>query len=104
MVYLIEFKTCHTLSVGSTETEFGYRFRNYICAHRNFKKNVKIKQESFHAHFGEISHNEEKIWLITLIDQAESSEKLRREESFWQYELDTFYPKGSNDREVALAV
>ena len=31
-------------------------------------------------------------WEITLIDKAKSIGNLRRTESFWQYELDTFQP------------
>ena len=41
-------------------------------------------------------------WESTLIDQTESVDNLRRRESFWQYELDTFQPKGLNQRNVAL--
>ena len=41
-------------------------------------------------------------WESTLIDQTESVDKLRRRESFWQYELDTFQPNGLNERDVAL--
>ena len=41
-------------------------------------------------------------WESTLIDQTESVDNLRRRESFWQYELDTFQPNGLNERDVAL--
>ena len=41
-------------------------------------------------------------WEISLIDQAGSADDLRRRESFWQYELDTFQPNGLNERDVAL--
>ena len=41
-------------------------------------------------------------WESTLIDQTESVGNLRRRESFWQYELDTFQPNGLNERDVAL--
>ena len=41
-------------------------------------------------------------WEITLIDQVESVDDLRRRESFWQYEHDTFKPNGLNERDVAL--
>ena len=39
---------------------------------------------------------------LSLIDQAESVDDIRRRESFWQYELDTFQPNGLNERDVAL--
>ena len=35
-------------------------------------------------------------WEITLIDQVESVDDLRRRESFWEYEIDTFQPNGLN--------
>ena len=41
-------------------------------------------------------------WESTLIDQTESVDNLRRRESFWQYELDTFQPNGLNERDAAL--
>ena len=31
--------------------EFSVRFNNYRCVRRNYCKNLKVKQESFHAHF-----------------------------------------------------
>ena len=41
-------------------------------------------------------------WEITLIDQAESVDDLRRIESFWQYEHDTLQTNGLNEHDVAL--
>ena len=41
-------------------------------------------------------------WKITLIDQTESIDNLRRTEPFWQYELHTFQANGLNEREVGL--
>ena len=41
-------------------------------------------------------------WEITLIDQAESVDHLRRRESFWQYELVTFQPNELKERDVEL--
>ena len=39
---------------------------------------------------------------ITFIDQAESEDDLRKRESFWQYELDTFQLNGLNEHDVTL--
>ena len=61
-----------------------------------------VKQASFHAHFEDDKHHGMSDWEITLIDQTESVDNLRRRESFWQYELDTFQPNGLNERGVAL--
>ena len=41
-------------------------------------------------------------WEITLIDQTDSVDDLRRRHSFWQYELNTFQPNGLNERDVAF--
>ena len=40
-------------------------------------------------------------WEVRLIDQTDNVEELRKRESFWQHELDTFQPNGLNEREVA---
>ena len=58
VVYLTSCKTCHKQYTGSSE-EFRARFNNYRCTHRNYRKNVKVKQESFHAHFADGVHSDE---------------------------------------------
>ena len=102
VVYLFTCKTCSKQYTGSTE-DFRPRFNNYRCAHRNFLKRKKVKQEPFNAHFAEANHNGEDDWEMRLIDQTDNVKDLRRKvESFWQQELKTFQPNGLNDREVAL--
>ena len=61
----------------------------------------EVKQESFNAHFAEANHNGED-WEVRLIDQTDNAEDLRKRESFWQHELETFQPNGLNEWEVAL--
>ena len=39
---------------------------------------------------------------MRLIGQTDNIEDLRKKESFWQRELETFQPNGLNEREVAL--
>ena len=102
VVYLIECKTCGKPYVGSTETRFRSRFNNYRSSQRNYEKGKKILQESFHSHFTDDCHFGENDWNVTLIDQAKNLEEVRRKESFWQYELNTFEPHGLNEREVTL--
>ena len=102
VIYLIECKTCGKPYIGSTKTPFRARFNNYRSAQRNFEKGKKVKQESFHVHFSEEGHYGEKDWVITLTDSAENVEELRKKESFWQHELNTFQPLGLNEREVPL--
>ena len=75
---------------------------NYRCAHRNYYKNIKVKQESFYAHFSNGVHSGEGDWEVKLIDQPDSIEDLRKRESFWQHELVTFQPNGLHEREVVL--
>ena len=101
VVYFFTCKTCHKQYTGSTE-EFQSRFNNYRCSHRNFLRNKKVKQESFHAHFAEGLHQGESDWEVRLIDQGVSVDDVRRRESYWQHELDIFQPNGLNEREVAL--
>ena len=66
VVYLFTCKTCSKQYTGSTE-DFRPRFNNYRCAHRNFLKRKKVKQESFNAHFAEVNHNGEDDWEVRLI-------------------------------------
>ena len=89
VVYLCTCKICHKQYTGSTE-EFRSRFDNYKCSHRNFLRDKKVKQESFHGHFPEGSHQGESDWEVRLIDQGASVDDVRRRESYWQHELDTF--------------
>ena len=61
-----------------------------------------MKQESFHANFGEGLHQGESDREVRLIDERVSVDDVRQRESYWHYELDTFQPNGLNEREVAL--
>ena len=99
--YLISCKTCHKQYTGSSE-EFRARFINYRCAHRHYRKSMKVKQESFHVYFADGVHSGEGDWKVILIDQSDSTKDLRKRVSFWQHELDIFWPNGLNEREVAL--
>ena len=100
VVYLFSCKSYSKQYTGSTES-FRSRFNNYKSARRNFIKGNTAKQASFHAHFEDDKHGMSD-WEITLIDQTESVDDLRRRESFWKHELDTFQPNGLNEHNVAL--
>ena len=65
-------------------------------------KGNTVKQESFHGHFEDDKHHGMSDREITLIDETDSTQDLRRRESFWQYELDNFQPNGLNERGVTL--
>ena len=67
-------------------------------------KRKKVRQESFNAQFSEVKHNGVDDWEVRLIDQTDDVEDLRKTESFWQHEMDTFQPNGLNEREVALSL
>ena len=101
LIYLFTCRTYHKQYTGSTE-EFRSRFNSYRCSHRNFLRNKKVKQESFHAHFAESLHQRESDWEVRHIDQGVCVNDVKRRESYWQHELDTFQPNGLNEREVAL--
>ena len=77
VVYFFTCKTCYKQYIGSTE-EFRSRFNNSRCSHRNFLKNKKVKQESFHAHFPEGLHQGESDWEVRLIDQRVSVDDVRQ--------------------------
>ena len=63
---------------------------------------MRVKQESFHAHFVDCVHNGEGDWEVRLIDRSDSTDDLSKRRIFLQYELDTFQTNGLNEREVAL--
>ena len=57
------------------------RNNNYRYAHRNYCKNMKIKQESFQAHFADGVHSGEGDWEVRRINQSDSAEDLRKRKS-----------------------
>ena len=65
-------------------------------------KGNTVKRVSFHTNFEDDKHHSMSDSEITLIDQAESIDDLRKRESFWQSELNTFQPNGLNEHDVAL--
>ena len=72
-----------------------------MCPQKLLEKK-KSETRSFNAHFAEADHNGEEDWEVRLIEQIDNVEDLRKRESFWQHELETFQPNGLNEREVAL--
>ena len=101
VVFLFSFKACSKQYTGSTES-YRSRFNNYKSAHRNYIKGNTVKQASFHAHFEDDKHHGMSDWEVTLIDQRESVDDLRRRESSWQHELDIIQPNELNERDVTL--
>ena len=69
---------------------------------RGISLGCTIKQVSFPAHFEDNKHYEMSDWKITLIDQTDSADNLRRKESFWLYEFDTVQPNEPNASNVSL--
>ena len=97
-MYLFTCKTCSKQCTGSTY-DFRLRFSNYRCAHKNFLKGKKVKQELLKVHFAEVNHNSEDDWEVKLIDQTNNIDELRKRESFC---LDTFQSNGLNQHKAAL--
>ena len=54
------------------------------------RKNVKVKQESFHTHFDDGVQSGEGNRELRLTDQSYSTEDLGKKELFWEHGLDTF--------------
>ena len=102
VVYMIQCKTCKLQYVGSAKTPFRSRFYNYKSHNKLYNLKGRSPQVSFHAHFNLPGHNGKEDWEVTLIDQGETFESIRRKEYFWQFELNTFSPNGLNEREVTL--
>ena len=100
-MYLLTCKICGVQYVGSCTTKFRIRFNNYkSCNNRH--KTTTVPQQEFHNHFDEPGHNGYLDWEITLIDQGDNENSVRKRERFWQYKLNTFLPNGFNDSEVAV--
>ena len=73
----------HALSnIQGVQEIFDKGFNNYRCAHRNFLKRKKVKQESLNVHFTDVNHNGEDDWEARLIDQIENVEELTKKTSF----------------------
>ena len=101
VVYLLTCKNCGIQYVGSCTTKFRARFCNYrSCQKLHLAKTVP--QQELHEHFDLPGHSGFSDFEFTLIDQDKTLKNVRRREVFWQYKLDTFLPKGLNDREVPL--
>ena len=39
-------------------------------------------------------------WSFQIIDKSNNTKQLREREAFWQFKLDTFAPRGLNERNV----
>ena len=107
VVYLLQCESCNMKYVGSTKTKFRQRFNVYKSYFRTYArkhnensldKGKPVPQASFFSHFFENGRNGN-FWVgIKIIDGADDVFSLRRRELFWQYRLETFAPKGLNER------
>ena len=97
--------------MGSTITRFRERFNNYKAQFRKYLKRKSeghnnpgegISQANLFDHFCSLDHNGIEDWSFQLIDQADTVERLREREAFWQHKLNSFIPHGLNEREVPL--
>ena len=114
VIYLFECKKCQYRfpCVGSTKTKFRYRINNYKSTHRKFRKKYvekdlaivikksELKQKLFHEHYCSEGHQGIENWSVTLIDQVEDLDSLRKKELYWINRLNTWAPFGLNVREV----
>ena len=58
---------------------------------------IEKKQQRFHEHYGQHSHNGIDGWQFTLIQQCEIQGQLKERETFWQRKLKAFYLYGLNE-------
>ena len=112
VMYLFECKQCQSRfpCVGSTKTMLRYRINNYQSTHRKFGKKYvekdlaivmkesELKQKLFH--YSSEGHQGIENWSVTLIDQVEDLDSLRKKELYWINRLNTWAPNGLNVREV----
>ena len=99
VVYLLECTVCGVQYVGSTCTPFRLRFNNYKACSRKFNSGASVPQAEFFRHFTEEGHRGLlKDISVKIIDRLTGGNRMR--ESFWQYRLDCFAPKGLNTRQV----
>ena len=101
VVYLLDCVVCGFQYVGSTSTPFRLRFNNYKACYRKFRLGSSVPQMEFFRNFSEEGHHGflEDI-SVKIIDKLTGKDKIR--ESFWQYKLNTFTPRGLNAKEVDL--
>ena len=104
VIYLFECKQCQYRFpyVGSTKTKFRYRINNYKSTHRKFRKKYvekdlaivikksELKQKLFHEHYCSEGHQGIENWSVTLIDQVEDLDSLRKKELYWINMLNTW--------------
>ena len=100
-MYLLECRICIKQYVGSTNTKFIQRFNNYKSFSKKFNQGISVPQREFFQHFREEGHSGFLDDVsVRIIDKLYSGS--RRRELFWQFELDSFAPRGLNSREVEL--
>ena len=97
VIYLFEFKQCqyHFPYVDSTKIKFRYRINNYKSTNGKFRKKYvekdlaivirksELKQKFFHKHYCSEGHQGIENLSVTVIDQVEDVDSLRKKELYW---------------------
>ena len=91
---------CGLQYFGSTCTSFRVRFNNYKSCTRRFNGGASgVPQATIFRHFaGEGHRGLLEDGRVVILDKLYGNG--RQWESFWQYKLDTFVPRGLNIRQV----
>ena len=84
-----------SLYVGSTKIKFRCRINNYKSTNRKFRKKhvekdlaivirkSELKQKLFHKHYCSEGHQGIENLSVTVIDQVEDVDSLRKKELYW---------------------
>ena len=114
VIYLFEYKQCQYRFpyIGSTKSKFNYRINNYKSTHRKFRKKdvekdlpivikkSELNQKLLHEHYCSDGHQGIENWSVTVTDQVESLDSLRKKELYWIKRLKTWVRNGLNVREI----
>ena len=114
VIYLFECKQCqhHFPYVGSTRTKVRYKINNYKSTHTKFRKiyvekglgivskKSELKQKLFHERYCSEGHQDIENLSLTLIDQVDDLDSLRKKEPYWINRLNIWAPDGLNVREL----
>jgi len=89
-IYLITCTKCKFQYVGETGRTLRERFNNH-------RSDIKLhKNTAISIHFNDILHSYKNLSMIP-IETISDTVQRKGKESYWIFELDTYYPRGINN-------